>query len=737
MASLIKLAGKAAKGAAGWTWNNSGAANVPVLNSAVGAFSRTPDSKKKALEAVSDPEPEEVKKEEKQKRKGPKRERDAKGKFVGPDGTQKKSTVEANREANQAAIAASTPTQANAKPSELTKQMQEDIHEMRRLMEEQKKNGGQGKSGSLLGGLVEAAGEKLLSRAGGGLGAAGLGAAAATVGRKVLTTVGGAAKGAAASIANSRVGSAIANAGSTIVGGAKSVLNSTGEVAAATNKKLLTTVEAGKSLVGKGVAAAAGSATAETAKIAGKTGLKSLVKKIPVIGLLAGIGFGVKRAVEGDWTGAGMEVASGIAGTVPGVGTAASLGIDAGLAVRDATRSDSPADAQSVEKASAPAVQNMLREPISIQPAKPVSMVSALNGSAPSVPAGLATLQAFVAAALDEQQGIYVKPANDALRDSPSANPMQKASYSPSAGSAPTGTLTPAPKSTAGSIPTAAQVGRRSDTTTVQPSKFEKVMPTTDIAKSDLGNLISRGEGDYNSYNAGTKGTGGKVVHSGKKNLSEMTLNDIIASSESKDGNDKDRVFAAGRYQIITPTLKDSMKKMGLKGDEKFTPELQDKIFQETLLPKSVKDYINGNSDDSKAAQVDLAKTWRSFADPRTGKTYADAGAGANHASISAAESAKALEATRAQVAASKKSEFALNDPERRTSDALKTEARETDKAATQAPIVVQAPAAQTAQAPAAPSSGGSAGIGGHMGTRNDDSSIRRITDAKMGFGTV
>ena len=130
-----------------------------------------------------------------------------------------------------------------------------------------------------------------------------------------------------------------------------------------------------------------------------------------------------------------------------------------------------------------------------------------------------------------------------------------------------------------------------------------------------------------------------------------MTLDEIIKSSEERDGNDKDRVFAAGRYQIITPTLKASMKKMGLKGDEKFTPELQDRIFKETLVPQSVNDYLSGKTTDKEKAQIDLAKVWRSFADPRTGKTYADSGAGANHASISAAESGKALDDTRAFLA--------------------------------------------------------------------------------------
>ena len=73
--------------------------------------------------------------------------------------------------------------------------------------------------------------------------------------------------------------------------------------------------------------------------IAGKglaTGLgKEALKKIPGVGLIAGLGFGVERLLQGDLLGAGLELASGAASTVPGLGTAGSIGIDAALAARD------------------------------------------------------------------------------------------------------------------------------------------------------------------------------------------------------------------------------------------------------------------------------------------------------------------------------------------------------------------------------------------------------------------
>ena len=81
-------------------------------------------------------------------------------------------------------------------------------------------------------------------------------------------------------------------------------------------------------------------AAGTVAKSAGKGLGKMALKKLPVIGALAGIGFGISRAAKGDWAGAGMEVASGVASLAPGVGTAASFGIDAAIIARDAKKED-------------------------------------------------------------------------------------------------------------------------------------------------------------------------------------------------------------------------------------------------------------------------------------------------------------------------------------------------------------------------------------------------------------
>ena len=84
-----------------------------------------------------------------------------------------------------------------------------------------------------------------------------------------------------------------------------------------------------------GGAAAKSAVKAGSATAIQKGLLKGFVKKIPLIGALAGAGFAIHRAIKGDFTGAAMELGSGLASTVPGLGTAASVGIDAALIARD------------------------------------------------------------------------------------------------------------------------------------------------------------------------------------------------------------------------------------------------------------------------------------------------------------------------------------------------------------------------------------------------------------------
>ena len=115
----------------------------------------------------------------------------------------------------------------------------------------------------------------------------------------------------------SSIGKGIANAGKGIFSGAKNLLGFGDNAAKIAGKEGL---EATGKLVAKEGAEAAG---------------KGIFKKIPGLSIGAGLLFGGARAYQGDYLGAAGELASGIAGTFAGPGTAISLGIDAWLLGRD------------------------------------------------------------------------------------------------------------------------------------------------------------------------------------------------------------------------------------------------------------------------------------------------------------------------------------------------------------------------------------------------------------------
>ena len=153
-----------------------------------------------------------------------------------------------------------------------------------------------------------------------------------TIGKKAAKAVGKEATEAATKVAGKEATEAAG----------KQVVKAAGKEAteAATKVAGKEATEAATKVVGKEATEVAGkqvvkAAGKEAAKIGGKSLGKSILKKIPGVGLVAGLGFGAERALSGDWTGAGLELASGAASTIPGVGTAASLGIDAALAGRD------------------------------------------------------------------------------------------------------------------------------------------------------------------------------------------------------------------------------------------------------------------------------------------------------------------------------------------------------------------------------------------------------------------
>jgi hypothetical protein len=96
----------------------------------------------------------------------------------------------------------------------------------------------------------------------------------------------------------------------------------------------------------------------------------------------------------------------------------------------------------------------------------------------------------------------------------------------------------------------------------------------------------SANSGGYNAYNEGGSGGGYTIVGYGgpstqgplKRALTDMTISEIMAHQK----NTNPPIHAAGRYQIIGQTMRGLMNggygPTGVKMDDKFTPDIQDKL---------------------------------------------------------------------------------------------------------------------------------------------------------------
>lgn len=127
--------------------------------------------------------------------------------------------------------------------------------------------------------------------------------------------------------------------------------------------------------------------------------------------------------------------------------------------------------------------------------------------------------------------------------------------------------------------------------------------------------LIAKHEsgGDYN------------VVYGNKKMpLEKMTIGEVIAWQEmqAKQGA---KSAAAGKYQIITKTMKDLSRRNpeDFGPDKLFNAEAQEWAADTLLERRGWSDYEAGKKTDEEMA-LDLAKEWASLPDPSTGRSYYD-----------------------------------------------------------------------------------------------------------------
>jgi len=140
-----------------------------------------------------------------------------------------------------------------------------------------------------------------------------------------------------------------------------------------------------------------------------------------------------------------------------------------------------------------------------------------------------------------------------------------------------------------------------------------------------LAQILNMGEGNYESYNTGTyKVPGGRVGHSylnpAPGTVTGKTINQILSTS-TLPGTNPNRMFAVGAYQITTPTLRGAVSKLGLTGDERLTPEMQDRIFADDLVPTAgngaLGNFMTNGKGSVDDAQYAAAHQWASVAVPR------------------------------------------------------------------------------------------------------------------------
>ena len=318
--------------------------------------------------------------------------------------------------------------------------------------------------------------------------------------------------------------------------------------------------------------------TKGAAKIGAKALGKGLLKKIPLIGLGAGLLFAAERAVAGDLTGAALEAASGAAGTIPGFGTAASVGIDAALAGRDMGLTPF-------------AEGGIVSQPtVSLTGEAGNEGVFPLEGSR-----GKKTFLNFGRGVLDAQKESK-KDYGIVLAEG------FKRYFSGMDG---WGDLINALVDMFRTSPIGKWLGLDKDGRNGNGRANGRV-------GNDLFSTISGGEGGIDSYNTGSAGS--QAGYTPPKPISKMTVGEIMDAQASSS------LFAVGKYQIIPDTMRGFVKQMGISRDDVFNEETQDKFKEYTVNYKrpSVGKYLTGASGSSlEKAQLALAAEFASVGVPR------------------------------------------------------------------------------------------------------------------------
>ena len=157
--------------------------------------------------------------------------------------------------------------------------------------------------------------------------------------------------------------------------------------------------------------------------------------------------------------------------------------------------------------------------------------------------------------------------------------------------------------------------GKSSIADTIRKSASGRASPLLDLIGYTEGTDKGRGYNEtlgYGSY------TGGDV------NLTGMTLDEVDALQTKmlRHPNNRFNSSAVGRYQFVRTTLRNLRRQKGLKGNERFSPEMQDMLAAELLKQRGLDSYLAGNMSEERFMN-NLSKEWASLPTSAGGGHYA------------------------------------------------------------------------------------------------------------------
>jgi len=171
---------------------------------------------------------------------------------------------------------------------------------------------------------------------------------------------------------------------------------------------------------------------------------------------------------------------------------------------------------------------------------------------------------------------------------------------------------------------------------------------TSDVAPEALRpllNLIARAEsesaGGYNAYNRGT--IGNRVLGANQSiNFSLMTISELIRRGALPATN-PERIFAAGRYQIIPGTLLQQLSRTGISRDSLFSPDVQDRLGISLLELRGLNRFVSGAITKEQYGNS-LAREWAGLPVITGSKAGRSFYGGPNSSNVSVSDVLKALQ---------------------------------------------------------------------------------------------